>query len=64
MRKAAFLLALLLGATAAEAQLPFLRKRDAQPQQFGKSVVHFEINWAAQFAGKKFFGARIELLGA
>jgi hypothetical protein len=33
MRGATFLLALLLGAGAAEAQLPFLRKRDPQAQQ-------------------------------
>ena len=30
MRKTAFLLALLLGASAADAQLPFLRKRSGQ----------------------------------
>jgi len=65
MRKAAFLLALLLGATAAEAQLPFLRKRDAQPQQaLLQGIDALRAEFAAQSGGTMvYFGSESTLLG-
>jgi peptidoglycan-associated lipoprotein len=65
MRKAAFLLALLLGATAAEAQLPFLRKRDAQPQQpVLQGIDALRAEFAAQSGGTMvYFGSESTLLG-
>ena len=65
MRKAAFLLALLLGATAAEAQLPFLRKRDAQPQQpVLQGIDALRVEFAAQSGGTMvYFGSESTLLG-
>ena len=65
MRKAAFVLALLLGATAAEAQLPFLRKRDAQPQQpVLQGIDALRAEFAAQSGGTMvYFGSESTLLG-
>jgi peptidoglycan-associated lipoprotein len=65
MRKAAFLLALLLGATAAEAQLPFLRKRGAQPQQpVLQGIDALRAEFAAQSGGTMvYFGSESTLLG-
>jgi peptidoglycan-associated lipoprotein len=65
MRKAAFLLALLLGATAAEAQLPFRRKRDAQPQQpVLQGIDALRAEFAAQSGGTMvYFGSESTLLG-
>jgi peptidoglycan-associated lipoprotein len=66
MRKAAFLLALLLGAGAAEAQLPFLRKRDAQPQQpVLQGIDALRADFAAQAGGTTvYYGAESVILGA
>ena len=65
MRKAAFLLALLLGATAAEAQLPFLRKRDAQSQKpVLQGIDALRAEFAAQSGGTMvYFGSESTLLG-
>jgi peptidoglycan-associated lipoprotein len=66
MRKAAFLLALLLGATAVEAQLPFLRKRDAQPQQpVLQGIDALRAEFAAQAGSTTvYYGSESTLLGA
>jgi len=66
MRKTVFLLALLLGAAAAEAQLPFLRKRDTQPQQpVLLGIDAFRADFAAQAGGTTvYFGSESTLLGA
>jgi peptidoglycan-associated lipoprotein len=66
MRKLLFLLALLLGATAAEAQLPFLRKRDAQPQQpVLQGMDALRAEFAAQAGGTTvYYGSESTLLGA
>jgi peptidoglycan-associated lipoprotein len=65
MRKAAILLALLLGTTAAEAQLPFLRKRDAQPQQpVLQGIDALRAEFAAQSGGTTvYFGSESTILG-
>ena len=66
MRKRALLLALLLGATAAEAQLPFLRKRTAQPQQpVLQGIDALRADFAAQAGGTTvYYGAESVILGA
>ena len=62
MRKAIFAVALLLGATAAEAQLPGLRRRGPQPQQQQQPVLQgidaLRAEFAAQSGGTTvYFGA-------
>jgi peptidoglycan-associated lipoprotein len=66
MRKAAFLLALLLGTAAAEAQLPFLRKRDGQSQQpVLQGIDALRAEFAAQSGGTTvYFGSESAVLGA
>lgn len=66
MRGAAFLLALLLGAGAAEAQLPFLRKRDPQAQQpVLQGIDSLRADFAAQAGGTTvYYGAGSVILGA
>src|SRR5205085_5535058 len=66
MRRAALLMALLLGSAAADAQLPFLRKRGAQPQQpVLQGIDAIRANFAAQAGGTTvYFGAGNALLGA
>ena len=66
MRKTLFVLALLLGATAAEAQLPFLRKRGAQPQQpVLQGIDALRADFAAQAGGTTvYYGAESAILGA
>jgi peptidoglycan-associated lipoprotein len=52
MRKTAFLLALLMEATTAQAQLPFLTKRGAQPQQsLAPPIDALRAEFAAQAGG-------------
>jgi peptidoglycan-associated lipoprotein len=66
MRKTAFLLALLLGAGAAEAQLPFLRKRDARPEQpVLQGIDALRAEFAAQSGGTTvYYGSEGVVLGA
>jgi peptidoglycan-associated lipoprotein len=67
MRKTTCILGLLLlGATAADAQLPFLRKRGAQPQQpVLQGIDALRADFAAQAGGTTvYFGAGNSLLGA
>ena len=66
MRKAAILLALLLGASAAQAQLPFLRKRDAQPQPpVLQGIDALRADFAAQAGGTTvYYGSESVILGA
>lgn len=66
MRKTLFLLALLLGAGAAEAQLPFLRKRDPQPQQpVLQGIGALRADFAAQAGGTTvYYGSGSVVLGA
>ena len=65
MRKTAFLLALLLGATAADAQLPFLSKRSGQPQQpVLQGIDALRADFAAQAGGTTvYYGAESVILG-
>jgi peptidoglycan-associated lipoprotein len=66
MRKTLFALALLLGAGAAEAQLPFLKKRTAQPQQpVLQGIDALRADFAAQAGGTTvYYGAESAILGA
>lgn len=66
MRKAAILLALLLGSEAVQAQLPFLRKRDAQPQQpVLQGIDALRADFAAQAGGTTvYYGSESVILGA
>jgi peptidoglycan-associated lipoprotein len=66
MRKTAFIIALLLGATSAQAQLPFLRKRDPQPQQpVLQGIDAARADFAAQAGGTTvYYGAGSVTLGA
>jgi peptidoglycan-associated lipoprotein len=66
MSKTAFLLALLLGASSADAQLPFLRKRDNQPQQpVLQGIDALRADFAAQAGGTTvYYGAESVILGA
>jgi peptidoglycan-associated lipoprotein len=66
MRRATFLLALLLGASAADAQLPFLSKRNAQPQQpVLQGIDALRADFAAQAGGTTvYYGAESVILGA
>ena len=66
MRRTAFMLALMLGATAADAQLPFLRKRSAQPQQpVLQGIDALRADFAAQAGSTTvYFGAGNTFLGA
>ena len=66
MRRTVLLLALLLGAGAADAQLPFLRKRDAQPQQpVLQGIDALRADFAAQSGGTTvYFGGESAILGA
>jgi peptidoglycan-associated lipoprotein len=66
MRKALLILALMLSAAPAQAQLPFLRKRDAQPQQpVLQGIDALRADFAAQAGGTTvYFGDRSAILGA
>jgi peptidoglycan-associated lipoprotein len=66
MRKILFALALLLGAGAAQAQLPFLKKRDAQPQQpVLQGIDALRADFAAQAGGTMvYYGNQSVMLGA
>src|SRR5437763_243669 len=67
MRKTAILLALLLGASAAQSQLPGLRKRGpAQPQQpVLEGIDALRADFAAQAGGTMvYYGAESVVLGA
>ena len=66
MRKFFFALALLLGAGAAQAQLPFLKKRDAQPQQpVLQGIDALRADFAAQAGGTMvYYGNQSVMLGA
>jgi peptidoglycan-associated lipoprotein len=66
MRKTLFALTLLLGAGAAEAQLPFLKKRTAQPQQpVLQGIDALRADFAAQAGGTTvYYGAESAILGA
>jgi peptidoglycan-associated lipoprotein len=66
MRKAILLLALLLGAGVVQAQLPFLKKRDAQPQQpVLQGIDAVRADFAAQSGGTTvYFGGESAILGA
>ncbi len=59
------ILALLVFSSAAEAQLPFLRKRDAQPQQpVLQGIDALRADFAAQAGGTTaYFGSESTLLG-
>jgi peptidoglycan-associated lipoprotein len=64
-RWAAFLLALLFGATGADAQLPFLSKRGPQPQQpMLQGIDAQRAEFAAQSGGTTvYFGSESVVLG-
>ena len=67
MRKTAFLLALLLlGTTAAQGQLPLLRKRSGQPQQpVLQGIDALRADFAAQSGGTiVYYGSESTQLGA
>lgn len=66
MRKTAFLIALLLSAGAAEAQLPFLRKRDARTEQpVLQGIDALRAEFAAQSGGTTvYYGSEGVVLGA
>ena len=66
MRKTTFLLALLVGASAADAQLPFMRKRDPQPQQpVLQGIDALRADFAAQSGGTMiYYGGGSVILGA
>jgi len=65
MRKIIFALALLLGESASQAQLPFLRKRDPQPQQpVLQGIDALRADFAAQSGGTTvYFGGGSVILG-
>ena len=65
MRKTAILLALLLGATAADAQLPGLRKRGPTQQPVLQGIDALRADFATQAGGTTiYFGSESVLLGA
>ena len=66
MRKALLIFALLVSAAPSQAQLPFLRKRDAPPQQpVLQGIDALRADFAAQAGGTTvYFGDRSATLGA